>query len=45
MIHEGLGEAKAWDLARQVVEDVRLPDPERILAYPTSFLVVSNNEL
>ena len=35
MIHEGLGEAKAWDLARQVVEDVRLPDPERILqAYP-----------
>ena len=35
MIHEGLGEAKAWALARQVVEDVRLPDPERILqAYP-----------
>ncbi len=35
MIHEGLNEAEAWDLARQVVEDVRLPDPERILqAYP-----------
>ena len=35
MIHEGLSEAKAWDLAHQVVEDVRLPDPERILqAYP-----------
>ena len=35
MIHEGLSEAKAWDLAHRVVEDVRLPDPERILqAYP-----------
>ncbi|MDC1135921.1 ABC transporter ATP-binding protein [Alphaproteobacteria bacterium] len=35
MIHEGLNEADAWKLAHQVVEDVRLPDPERILqAYP-----------
>ena len=35
MIHEGLSEAEAFKLARQVVEDVRLPDPDRILdAYP-----------
>ena len=35
MIHEGLSEADAWKVARQVVEDVRLPDPDRILqAYP-----------
>ena len=35
MIHEGLSEAEAWKVARQVVEDVRLPDPDRILqAYP-----------
>ena len=35
MIHEGLNEADAWKLAYQVVGDVRLPDPERILqAYP-----------
>ena len=35
MIHEGLGKAEAWLLARRIVEDVRLPDPDRILqAYP-----------
>jgi peptide/nickel transport system ATP-binding protein len=35
MIHEGASKADAWELARQVVEDVRLPDPERILnSYP-----------
>ena len=35
MIHEGLSEREAWEVARQVVEDVRLPDPDRILqAYP-----------
>ena len=35
MIHEGMGRADAWALARQIVADVRLPDPERILhAYP-----------
>jgi len=35
MIHENASKSAAWDLARQVVKDVRLPDPERILnAYP-----------
>ena len=35
MIHEGLSEREAWKVAHQVVEDVRLPDPDRILqAYP-----------
>ena len=35
MIHQGASEAEAYTLARQVVEDVRLPDPDRILdAYP-----------
>ena len=35
MIHEGVSEREAWKVARQVVEDVRLPDPDRILqAYP-----------
>jgi peptide/nickel transport system ATP-binding protein len=35
MIHEGLGEKEAWDRALEVVRDVKLPDPERILnAYP-----------
>ena len=35
MIHQGTSEHDAYVLARQVVEDVRLPDPERILnAYP-----------
>ncbi len=35
MIHEGLGAREAMALARQVVHDVRLPDPDRILAaYP-----------
>ncbi|NOX72605.1 MAG: ABC transporter ATP-binding protein [Alphaproteobacteria bacterium] len=35
MIHEGASKDKAWEMARQVVEDVRLPDPERILnSYP-----------
>ncbi len=35
MIHRGMGKAEAWALARQIVADVRLPDPDRILnAYP-----------
>jgi len=35
MIHEGMGKDEAWTLARQIVADVRLPDPDRILkAYP-----------
>lgn len=35
IIHDGLSKAKAWDLAMEVVESVRLPDPERILnSYP-----------
>ncbi|ARE38285.1 Oligopeptide/dipeptide ABC transporter, ATP-binding protein [Rhodovulum sp. P5] len=35
MIHEGKSEAEATDLALQLVEDVRLPDPKRILnSYP-----------
>lgn len=35
MIHENMSLSDAMDLARQVVEDVRLPDPDRILqAYP-----------
>ncbi|WP_127902877.1 ABC transporter ATP-binding protein [Solirhodobacter olei] len=35
MIHEGMSKDKAMDLARQIVADVRLPDPDRILkAYP-----------
>jgi peptide/nickel transport system ATP-binding protein len=35
MIHEGIGEKEAWDRALEVVRDVKLPDPERILrAYP-----------
>jgi len=35
MIHEGMSREEAWNLARQIVEDVRLPDPDRILkAYP-----------
>ncbi len=35
MIHEGMGKSDAWALARQIVNDVRLPDPDRILkAYP-----------
>ena len=35
MIHEGMGKEAAWKLARQIVADVRLPDPDRILrAYP-----------
>ncbi|WP_417699465.1 dipeptide ABC transporter ATP-binding protein [Pseudophaeobacter sp.] len=35
MIHEGLGEKEAYDRALEVVTDVRLPDPERMLqAYP-----------
>lgn len=35
MIHEGTSEAEARQLALQVVTDVKLPDPERILkAYP-----------
>ncbi|MBS0565690.1 MAG: ABC transporter ATP-binding protein [Proteobacteria bacterium] len=35
MIHEGMAKDEAWALARQIVADVRLPDPDRILrAYP-----------
>ncbi|TMV84396.1 ABC transporter ATP-binding protein [Thioclava sp. BHET1] len=35
MIHEGMSKDKAWALARQIVADVRLPDPDRILkSYP-----------
>jgi peptide/nickel transport system ATP-binding protein len=35
MIHQGMSKDEAWKLARQIVADVRLPDPDRILnAYP-----------
>ncbi len=35
MIHEGISEQEAWDRALEVVTDVRLPDPERMLnSYP-----------
>ncbi|MEF3047562.1 ABC transporter ATP-binding protein [Pseudotabrizicola sp. L79] len=35
MIHQGMAKAEALKLARQIVADVRLPDPDRILgAYP-----------
>jgi peptide/nickel transport system ATP-binding protein len=35
MIHQGMAKDAAWKLARQIVADVRLPDPDRILqAYP-----------
>ncbi len=35
MIHEGITEQEATKRARQVIEDVKLPDPDRILkAYP-----------
>ena len=35
MIHEGVSKEEAMKMARQVVEDVRLPDPDRILkSYP-----------
>ena len=35
MIHEGMSKDDAWKLARQIVADVRLPDPDRILkSYP-----------
>lgn len=35
MIHQKMPRAQAWALARQLVADVRLPDPDRILnAYP-----------
>ena len=35
MIHQNMGRAEALALARQIVADVRLPDPDRILqAYP-----------
>jgi peptide/nickel transport system ATP-binding protein len=35
MVHEGMSKSDAWALARQVVADVRLPDPDRILkSYP-----------
>ncbi len=35
MIHEGMNEKDAWALARKIVSDVRLPDPDRMLkSYP-----------
>lgn len=35
MIHQGMSKADAWALARQIVADVRLPDPDRIInSYP-----------
>ncbi len=35
MIHQGMSKDQAWALARQIVADVRLPDPDRIInAYP-----------
>jgi peptide/nickel transport system ATP-binding protein len=35
MIHQGMAKDAAWALARQIVADVRLPDPDRILrSYP-----------
>jgi peptide/nickel transport system ATP-binding protein len=35
MIHQGMSKDDAWKLARQIVADVRLPDPDRIInAYP-----------
>ncbi|MEN8935571.1 MAG: ABC transporter ATP-binding protein, partial [Planktotalea arctica] len=35
MIHEGVSESEAYDRALQVVTDVKLPDPKRILgSYP-----------
>ena len=35
MIHEGIGEKEAWTRALEVVRDVKLPDPERIMrSYP-----------
>lgn len=35
MIHQGMAKSDAWALARQIVADVRLPDPDRILqSYP-----------
>lgn len=35
MIHQGMAKDEAWKLARQIIADVRLPDPDRILnAYP-----------
>ncbi|MDO9638782.1 MAG: ABC transporter ATP-binding protein [Pseudotabrizicola sp.] len=35
MIHQGMNRADALHLARQIIADVRLPDPDRILrAYP-----------
>ncbi len=35
LIHDGASKKEAWNTALQMVEDVRLPDPERILkSYP-----------
>ena len=35
MIHQGMSKSDAWTLARQIVADVRLPDPDRIInAFP-----------
>jgi peptide/nickel transport system ATP-binding protein len=35
MLHSGMSKTEAWALARQIVADVRLPDPDRIInSYP-----------
>ena len=35
IIHEGVSEAEAWERAAQMLSDVHLPDPERVMnAYP-----------
>ncbi|MDR0809679.1 MAG: ABC transporter ATP-binding protein [Gemmobacter sp.] len=35
MLHHGMGRTDAWARAREIVADVRLPDPDRILhSYP-----------
>jgi peptide/nickel transport system ATP-binding protein len=35
MIHQGMSRDEAWKLARQIVADVRLPDPDRMInSYP-----------
>ena len=35
MIHQGMSKTDAWAMARQIVADVRLPDPDRIInAFP-----------
>jgi peptide/nickel transport system ATP-binding protein len=44
MIHEGVGAEEAYKRALEVVTDVRLPDPKRMLeAIPTSFRAASSS--